>query len=149
MDPVDTLATKQVNNASVASVMIAVSSFAWLVMLIVLCRNVRMMNQVSRIYGLDWGYWGRINLIRIIFHTLLYAGVAEILSDASNYALSAGITNKISTRVAQGMGAGVLTARIGMKAIIESRPLPWLSQTKAGLSGIRKQLMADLNKHLK
>jgi len=148
--PIDKLAIKQVsNNASAASVMIAVSPFALLDMLIVLWRNIRMMNQVSGIYGLHLGYWGRVSLIRKIFHTMLYAGAAEILSDAGNYALSAGITGKISTRVAQGMGAGVLTARIGLKAINESRPLPWISESKPGLSGISKQLLADLNKQLR
>ncbi|MBL4630825.1 MAG: TIGR01620 family protein [Paraglaciecola sp.] len=148
--PIDQLAIKQVsNNASAASVMIAVSPFALLDMLVVLWRNIRMMNQVSEIYGLHLGYWAKVKLIRTIFHTMLYAGAAEILSDAGNYALSAGITGKISTRVAQGMGAGVLTARIGLKAIDESRPLPWLSQAKPGLSGISKQLLADLNKQLR
>ena len=129
--------------------MIAVSPFALLDMMIVLWRNIRMMNQVSEIYGLHLGYWARVKLIRKIFHTMLYAGAAEIISDAGNYALSAGITGTLSSRVAQGMGAGVLTARIGLKAINESRPLPWLSQTKPGLSGITKQLLADLNKHLR
>ena len=148
--PIDQLAIKQVsNNASAASVMIAVSPFALLDMLVVLWRNIRMMNQVSEIYGLHLGYWAKVKLMRNIFHTMLYAGAAEILSDAGNYALSAGITGKISTRVAQGMGAGVLTARIGLKAINESRPLPWLSQTKPGLSGISKQLLTDLNKQLR
>lgn len=148
--PIDKLAIKQVcNNASAAGVMIAVSPFALLDMLIVLWRNLRMINQVSGIYGLHLGYWGRVSLIRNIFHTMVYAGAAEILSDAGNYALSAGITGKISTRVAQGMGAGVLTARIGLKAINESRPLPWLSETKPSLSGISKQLLADLNKQLR
>ncbi len=148
--PVDKLAIKQVSkNASAASVMIAVSPFALLDMLIVLWRNIRMMDQVSEIYGLHLGYWARVKLIRSIFHTMLYAGAAEILSDAGNYALSAEITGKLSSRVAQGMGAGVLTARIGLKAINESRPLPWLSQTKSGLSGITKQLLADLNKQLR
>jgi putative membrane protein len=148
--PIDKLAIKQVSkNASAASVMIAVSPFALLDMLIVLWRNIRMMNQVSAIYGLHLGYCGRVKLIRKIFHTMLYAGAAEILSDAGNYALSAGITGKLSTRVAQGMGAGVLTAKIGLKAINESRPLPWLSEVKPGLSGISKQLLADLTKHVR
>ena len=150
LGPIDKLALKQVSkNASAASAMIAVSPFALLDMLIVLWRNIRMMNQVSEIYGLHLGYWARIKLIRKIFHTMLYAGAAEILSDAGNYALSAGITGKLSTRIAQGMGAGVLTARIGLKAINESRPLPWLSQTKPGLSGITQQLLADLHKQFK
>jgi len=148
--PIDKLAMEQViKNASAASVMIAVSPFALLDMLIVMWRNIRMMNQVSEIYGLHLGYWSRVKLMRKIFHTMLYAGAAEILSDAGNYALSAGIAGKLSTRIAQGMGAGVLTARIGLKAINESRPLPWISQTKPGLSLISKQLLADLNKQFR
>jgi putative membrane protein len=148
--PIDKLALKQVSkNASAASVMIAVSPFALLDMLIVLWRNLRMMNQISEVYGLQLGYWGRVKLIRKIFHTMVYAGAAEILSDAGNYALGAGVTGKLSTRVAQGMGAGVLTARIGLKAINESRPLPWLSQEKPGLSGISKQLLTDLHNQLR
>jgi putative membrane protein len=148
--PIDKLAMKQVTkNASAASVMIAVSPFALLDMLIVLWRNIRMMNQVSEIYGLQLGYWGRVKLIRKIFRTMVYAGATEILSDAGNYAFSAGITGKLSTRIAQGMGAGVLTARIGLKVINESRPLPWISQSKPGLSAVSKELLADLNKQIK
>jgi putative membrane protein len=108
-----------------------------------------MMNQISEIYGLHLGYWARVKLLRKIFHTMLYAGAAEILSDAGNYALGAGITGKLSTRVAQGMGAGVLTARIGLKAINECRPMPWLCEKKPGLSGISKQLFTDLSKQIK
>lgn len=146
---VDQLAMQQVSkNASAASVMIAVSPFALVDMLIVLWRNIHMMNQISEIYGLHLGYWARIRLIRNIFHTMLFAGAAEILSDAGNYALGTSITGKLSTRVAQGLGAGILTARIGLKAINESRPLPWLSVQKPGLSGISKQLMSDLQKQL-
>jgi putative membrane protein len=146
---VDQLAMQQISkNASAASVMIAVSPFALVDMLIVLWRNIHMMDQVSEIYGLRLGYWARIRLIKNIFHTMLFAGAAEILSDAGNYALGTSITGKLSTRVAQGLGAGILTARIGLKAIDESRPLPWLSESKPGLSKISRQLMSDLQKQL-
>lgn len=143
--PVDRLAVKTLTqNASAAGVMIAVSPFALLDMFIVLWRNIRMINQVSEIYGVRLGYWGRIKLIKNIFHTMVYAGAAEILSDAGNYALGAGITGKLSTRVAQGLGAGVLTTRIGLKAITECRPMPCLAVEKPSLSLITKQLFDDL-----
>ena len=135
-------------NASAASVMIAVSPFALLDMAIVLWRNIRMLNQISETYGVRLGYWGRLTLIRKIFHTMLYAGAAEIISDAGNYALGAGVTGKLSTCLAQGMGAGVLSARIGLKAMQECRPMPWLSTQKPGLSGISSQLLRELNKQL-
>jgi putative membrane protein len=136
-------------NAGAASVLIAVSPFALLDMAIVLWRNLRMLNQISEAYGVRLGYWGRISLIRRIFHTMLYAGAAEIISDAGNYALGAGVTGKLSSRVAQGMGAGVLSARIGLKAMQECRPMPWLSVEKPGLADISKQLLSDLNKRVR
>lgn len=136
------------NHAGAAGVMIAVSPFALLDMAIVLWRNLRMLNQISETYGVHLGYWGRISLIRKVFHTMLYAGAAEIISDAGNYALGTGLTGKLSSRLAQGMGAGVLSARIGLKTMQECRPMPWLSVDKPKLADISKQLMMDLNKHL-
>lgn len=136
------------NHAGAAGVMIAVSPFALLDMAIVLWRNIRMLNQISEAYGVRLGYWGRMSLIRRVFHTMLYAGAAEIISDAGNYALGAGLTGKLSTRLAQGMGAAVLSARIGLKAMQECRPMPWLATDKPTLAGISKQLMDDLTKHL-
>ncbi|WP_289032109.1 TIGR01620 family protein [uncultured Paraglaciecola sp.] len=146
LTPIDKIAIKQVtNNASAAGVMIAVSPFAMLDMFIVLWRNIRLMNQLSEIYGLHLGYWGRVKLIRNIFNNMVYAGAAEILSDAGNYALGAGITGKLSTRVAQGLGAGVLTSRIGIKAMEQCRPLSWSAENKPGIANISKQLLTELN----
>jgi putative membrane protein len=108
-----------------------------------------MINQLSSLYGVRLGYWGRVALIKQIFRSMLYAGAAEILSDAGNYALGVGLTGKISTRVAQGLGAGVLTSRIGLKALNECRPMPWLSATRPGLSSMTNQLREELSQYLK
>ncbi|ABG41508.1 conserved hypothetical protein 1620 [Paraglaciecola sp. T6c] len=140
---------KVMRNAGASSVMIAVSPFALVDMAIVLWRNIRMMQQVSEVYGVHLGYWGRIALIRQVFKNMLYAGAAEIISDAGNYALGASITGKLSTRIAQGMGAGVLTARIGLNAIHSCRPLPWLSVKRPGLNQLSKKILTDLHKQLK
>jgi putative membrane protein len=80
---------------------------------------------------------------------MVYAGAAEIASDAGTYALGAGITGKLSTSLAQGLGASVLTARIGLRAVTESRPMPFLSVAKPNLTSISKQLMADLTKRVR
>jgi len=136
-------------HASASAVMIAVSPFALMDMLIVLWRNLRMLSQLSELYGVPLGYWGRIALIKQIFRSMLIAGAAELVSDAGNYALSAGITGKLSTRVAQGLGAGVMTSRIGLKAMAACRPMPWLALPAPGLSTLSNKLMHDLAKYIK
>lgn len=135
-------------NASASAAMIAVSPFALLDMAIVLWRNVKMLNNISQSYGVKLGYWGRVALVRSVFKTMLYAGASEIIADAGNYALGAGLTGKLSARLGQGAGAGVLTARIGIKAMQSCRPVPWLASTKPGLNKISAQLIEDLKKHV-
>jgi putative membrane protein len=150
LSPIDKLALGNIGkHASAAGVMIAVSPFALVDMFIVLWRNLVMINQISRFYGLSLGYWGRIALIKKIFRSMLYVGATELLSDAGNYALGVGLTGKISSRVAQGLGAGVLTSRIGLKALNECRPMPWLATTKPGLANMTSKLLEDLTKHIK
>ncbi|MDO6695755.1 TIGR01620 family protein [Aliiglaciecola sp. 3_MG-2023] len=133
-------------HASASAAMIAVSPFALLDMIVVLWRNLVMLKQVSQCYGIELGYWGRISLIKRVFKSMLIAGAAEIISDAGNYALGAGVTGKLSSRVAQGLGAGVLTTRIGIKAMHACRPLPWIASKPPGLSKLSQQLLADLKK---
>lgn len=133
-------------HASSSAAMIAVSPFALLDMAIVLWRNLVMLRQISQCYGIELSYIGRIRLIKSIFKTMLYAGASEIIADAGNYALGAGLTGKLSTRVAQGLGAGVLTTRIGVKAMHACRPLPWIAEKPPGLSQLTSQLLTDLKK---
>lgn len=133
-------------NASASAAMIAVSPFALLDMAIVLWRNFVMLKQISNAYGIKLSYWGRLSLVRQIFNTMLYAGASEIVADAGNYALGAGVTGKLSTRIAQGLGAGVLTTRIGVKAMHACRPLPWIENKPPGLSKLASQLLQDLKK---
>lgn len=131
-------------NASAAGAMIAVSPFAVLDMLLVLWRNIVMLEQISCVYGVQLSYWSRIHLIKSIFKVAIYAGASEILSDASSYVIGAGTAGKLSTRVAQGLGASVLTGRIGINAMLEVRPMPFYNQPKPKLSDISKQVLADL-----
>ncbi len=145
--PADNAAIKKITqHAGAAGAMIAVSPFALLDMAIVLWRNFKMMNQISQDYGVNLSYWGRVSLVRNVFKTMLYAGASEIIADAGNYAMGAGLAGKLSTRLAQGMSAGVLTARIGVKTMQACRPVPWLSAKKPGISGISSQLLEDLKK---
>lgn len=142
---IDTRVTSLISgHASACAAMIAVSPFALLDMLIVLWRNLVMIKQVSHLYGLNMGYWGRVKLIQKLFKLMLYAGAAEIISDVGTYAVGNTVTSKLSTSMAQGLGAGVLTARIGLKAMQECRPMPFLSSPKPGLNSITQEVLKTL-----
>ncbi|HBI4825853.1 TPA: DUF697 domain-containing protein, partial [Salmonella enterica subsp. enterica serovar Pullorum] len=55
---------------------------------------------------------------------------------------------RLSTRAAQGIGAGLLTARLGIKAMELCRPLPWIDNDKPRLGDFRCQLIGQLKETL-
>ncbi|GGD56346.1 YcjF family protein [Lacimicrobium alkaliphilum] len=132
--------------ASASSVLIAVSPFALLDMLLVLWRNLKMINQICRSYGVDTGYWARIKLIRKMCHNLVYAGASELATDASAWALGGSLTARLSSRVAQGLGAGVLTARMGVQAARLCRPMPFIQVPAPNTGKIASQVLSRLKK---
>lgn len=134
------------HEASASAVLIAVSPFALLDMLLVLWRNLKMINQISRSYGIHTGYWARIKLIRKMCHNIVYAGASELAADASVWALGGSLTAKLSSRVAQGLGAGVLTARMGAQAAKLCRPMPFMQQPAPNTRKIASQVLSRLRK---
>ncbi|GAB3022366.1 hypothetical protein GCM10027098_17470 [Bowmanella dokdonensis] len=131
--------------ASASAVMIAISPFVLLDMLLVFWRNLRMVNRICACYGVRPGYWAKVRLLQRMCHSMLYAGASELAADASAWALGGSLTAKISSRAAQGLGAGVLTARFGLQAMQVCRPVPFISVKRPHLG----QIAADLVKRLK
>ena len=58
------------------------------------------------------------------------------------------LTAKLSARAAQGVGAGLLTARLGMRTMEACRPLPWCADEKPKLGELRKRLIGQLAGYL-
>ncbi|MGF1725497.1 YcjF family protein [Photobacterium nomapromontoriensis] len=142
----DKLARKLVAKyASEAAVMVAVSPLALADMLLVAWRNFRLIEQVSAVYGIELGYWSRIRLIKLVLANMAVAGASELIADSGMDMLSMDLAGRMSTRVAQGVGVGLLTGRLGFKAINLMRPLPWLPDQQPKLSEIRRDLLSQLS----
>ncbi len=73
-----------------------------------------------------------------------------MIADTGMDMLSMDLAGRMSTRVAQGVGGvGLLTGRLGLKAISLMRPLPWQSGQQPKLSEIRKDLVLRLTRQQK
>jgi len=121
-----------------AVVLVALSPVALIDMLVMLSRNLRMINKIAGLYGLKLGYWSRIKLIKQVFVNMAYAGASEIISDFGSDMLGAELLGKLSARFAQGLGAGMLTARLGIQTMQLCRPIPFDEKPK--LNHIRKKI---------
>jgi len=82
-------------------------------------------NKIAALYGLKLGYWSRVKLIKQVIFNMAYAGASELVADLGADLLGAELLGKLSARMAQGLGAGMLTARLGLKAMHMCRPIPF------------------------
>ncbi|PJC88008.1 TIGR01620 family protein [Vibrio sp. HA2012] len=134
--------------ASEAAVLVAVSPLATADMLLVAWRNFKLIDRLADIYGVELGYWSRIRLFRLVLLNMAAAGVSEVVTDTGMDLLSVDLAGKVSARVAQGFGVGLLTARLGIRAVSLLRPIPWHNDNRMRLSEIRKQLILSLKQSI-
>jgi putative membrane protein len=130
--------------ATESAVLVAVSPLAITDMLLVAWRNLSMIHRLSSLYGLRLGYWARIRLLRSVFVNMAMAGASELIIDTGADLLSAGVIAKLSARAGQGLGIGILTARLGLQAVTLLRPLPWGAEKKVRLTSVTKQIAAKI-----
>ena len=141
---IDTQVKRDINRYSAeAAVMVAVSPLAFVDMAFIAWRNIALINRIARLNGIELGYYSRLRLFRLVLINIAFAGAAELISEVGVDWMSQDLVAKLSTRAAQGVGAGLLTARLGIKAMELCRPLPWLDD-KPKLSDFRKELIKQL-----
>lgn len=127
----DNQAKKLINRfATESALLVALSPIALVDMMAVLWRGTKLIEQIGKIYGIGFGYASRIKLYRMLIKQVMFVGSAELISDLAATALSAELLGKLSGRAAQGLSAGIFTARIGYKAMELSRPLPRLENKR-------------------
>ena len=135
-------------HASESAVLIAVCPLAVADMLLIFWRNLRLVNDVSQIYGVKLSYFARIKLIKQVFRNMVYAGASELAVDFGADLLGIEFMGKLSGRLGQGLGAGMLTARLGLNTIKMCRPLP-VSNEKLGVSDVRTAIVGEIKKLIK
>ena len=134
--------------AAESTLMIAVSPLALVDMAFIAWRNLRLVNRIAALYGIELGYFSRIRLFRLVLINIAFAGASELVREVGMDWMSQDIAARLSARAAQGIGAGLLTARLGIKAMELCRPLPWLEGEKPRLGDFRRELVGQLKESL-
>lgn len=134
--------------AAESTLMIAVSPLALVDMAFIAWRNLRLVNRIAALYGIELGYFSRIRLFRLVLLNIAFAGASELVREVGMDWMSQDIAARLSARAAQGIGAGLLTARLGIKAMELCRPLPWLEGEKPRLGDFRRDLIGQLKESM-
>ncbi|NGX85584.1 TIGR01620 family protein [Rahnella sp. Lac-M11] len=132
------------HSAAESALMIAVSPLALVDMAFIAWRNLRLVNRIAVLYGIELGFYSRIRLFRLVLLNMAFAGASELVREVGMDWMSQDLAARLSARAAQGIGAGLLTARLGIKTMELCRPLPWLEGDKPKLGDFRKELIGKL-----
>lgn len=135
-------------SAAESTLMIAVSPLALVDMAFIAWRNLRLINRIATLYGIELGYYSRLRLFRLVLLNIAFAGASELVREVGMDWMSQDLAARLSARAAQGIGAGLLTARLGIKAMELCRPLPLIADDKPRLGDFRRELIGQLKETL-
>lgn len=129
-----------IKRATENGVIVALSPVAWLDMFLTLARSLRLIREISMVYGLQCGIWGRMQLYRRVIHNLIFIGMADLATDALVDVFGAGAATKISASIGQGVAAAIYSSRLGYMTVKAVRPLPVTPQIMT-LGELRRELL--------
>ncbi|TNH06384.1 YcjF family protein [Testudinibacter sp. TR-2022] len=134
--------------AAEAAIVVGISPLAVVDLFFVAWRNLALINKIAALYGIELGYFSRIRLLRMVLLNMAFAGATELVHDIGMDWLSKDLMAKLSARAAQGLGVGLLTARLGIKTMEFCRPLAFQADEKPRLSSIHQELLSTLKSTL-
>lgn len=147
--PLDSQVKKLITKSAVENaVIVAISPLAIVDVLMVAWRNIALVNKISRAYGMELGYFSRLRLFKMVLTNMVFAGASEIATDLGSDFFAQNLTAKLSMRAAQGIGVGLLTARLGIKAMEFCRPIVFQANERPTLSVVRQELLGVLKQNL-
>jgi len=110
------------SSAKEVSLFTAFSPGSALDSLVVIFSSIKLMKKIFHIYGYKTNFFTSMLIIRKILENASIAALVEYADDSVNDLLGNTLISKLSTKIAQGVGNGVLMLRIGNILIQSARP---------------------------
>jgi putative membrane protein len=141
--PLDVQAKRMIANAAKqVSVVTAVSPRAIVDVAFVLFAAVRLLRQISRIYGGRPGMLGFLRLAKSAFSHLAVTGGVAVGDSLVQQVLGLGLAARISAKLGEGVLNGLMTARFGLAALAVCRPLPFVHEEPPKLGDVAGELLS-------
>lgn len=138
LKPIDDYALNLIHkNARNNALVTAASPYITVDILFMVFRNFGLINQISKLYGVEHSYATKLVLFKHVLVNALVAGASEGLQDLGSDYLGHSLLAKLSTKATQGYGLGLLTGRLGYKTIELVRPLPFHERPSFGTMALK------------
>ncbi len=128
------------------ALLVMISQIALLDSLLTLWRNLVLIQDVAKLYGGRPSVLASLSLFGAVLQNLIYADVSETVADSLTEILGGSVLSMLSAQAMQGVGSGVMTARVGLYAMQACRPLPFQEGEKPRLKDIRREIVLSLKK---
>jgi len=135
-----------VQRSKETALMIMFSPVPLLDVILTLWRNVKMIRDIATLYGGRPQFLGSLALVTSVVQNLIYADISEMVADSVSEIFGSSMISVMSAGAAQGLGSGVMTARVGLQAMQVCRPLPFTEEEKPRLKAIRWEIVSSLKK---
>ena len=121
-------------SAKRVSVVTAISPRAIVDIAYVLMENIRLIRRISHLYGGRPGALGFWRLTRNIMGHLAVTGAIAAGDSLIQQFVGHGLAARLSTKLGEGIVNGLLTARIGIAAMDQARPMEFHAVSRPGVS---------------
>jgi|WetSurMetagenome_2_1015567.scaffolds.fasta_scaffold24236_2 putative membrane protein len=125
------------------ALLVALSPRAFLSTILTLWSTVKMIRDLATLYGGRPGFISSISLIVKVFQSLIYAGISERIAESVSDLLGGSLLSVVSAQLAQGVGSGILTARVGLHTMQKCRPLPFRADEQPQWQSIAREIWAS------
>lgn len=119
----------------------AISPLGLLDGFLVLWRTLIMLRAIARLYGMAPGALASLALLRRCIRNAALAGLADVVTHAAVEHVGASLIALLSARAGQGAGNALLAARLGVEAMRQSRPLPFIAEPLPTVRELRRALL--------
>lgn len=128
MAPLDAAARLEIEaTARTVATVTALVPLALVDVITALAANLRMIRNISSIYGGRASLLGNLTLVRKVVTHIVVTGVVAAGDDLVETVAGGGLLSTISRRFGEGVLNGALTARVGVAAMEVCRPLSFIS----------------------
>lgn len=128
---------------------IALSPWAVMDVGFALWRNVRLVEEISAIYGFRPSFASRLKLLRMVVAKMAFVGGSQVLMNSAAESVSRlGVGIPVFAAFAQGVGAAIYTGRIGIAAIDCTRPVEFIDGEGPNVSALVSPTIDELKRQV-
>ena len=149
LETIDKKAVSLINaQARNTALLTTISPYAILDVLVTVWRNLKLIRQIAELYGASPGSFGSIKLMRQVLAHIAITGGMEAGDSLVNEVFGGSFLTKLSTKLGEAVINGLLTARVGLTAINQIRPLPYTALPKPTVKDVAKDIVREFKDRL-